>query len=139
MANLSRPVVYKTGELVKCKGYSKVGVVDHNTGMASGVNRPDMCWINFYEFDKPIPRPVEEVRRLTFTEFLWYRDPQTNGFKIGKNKAFPILFSLVFSLFVIVSSFGVDGWAKFVTMSIGLGIILINYLGVRKNWNGKWV
>jgi hypothetical protein len=130
--NLSRIAKFNPGELVKTEGYSKVGVVDHNSGV-------DSCWIKFYNFTNLVECAESKVRKITFKEFLWYTDPTTNGLKIGKNRAWPILFSLGMAIAMIFSSFTIEGNWKFGPLIIGWGIILLNYLGVRYNWTGRWV
>lgn len=132
MANLNRPIKFHIGELVKVNGYSKVGVVNQNSGVRS-------CWIKFYDMKSPIECDEDKVRKLTFGEFIWYRDPNTNNWKIGKNKAQSILLTLAMSFLFIIASFKVEGLLKLVPITISIGIIIINYLGVRNNWTGKWV
>ncbi len=131
MTNLKKPAKFNIGELVKVNGYSKVGVVSHNSGSKS--------WIKFYDIKSPVECDEDKVRKLTFGEFIWYKDPNTNNWKIGKNKAPSILFTLGLSILFIISSFKIEGPLKMVPIAISIGIIIINYLGVRNNWTGKWV
>jgi hypothetical protein len=83
--NLSRIPKFNVGTLVKCKcdDYSKVGVVDGNTGA-------DRCWVKFAP-GEVAECPESDVRALTFGEFAWYRDPSTGWPKVGKNKALSVL------------------------------------------------
>ncbi len=123
---------FNPGELVKVEGYSEVGIVDHNSGI-------DSCWIKFYRMKSPVECSERKVRKITFKEFLWYQDPTTNNWKIGKNQALPILGSLGMALAIIISAFFVEGWGKIGGLLIGCGIILLNYLGARYIWTKRWV
>jgi hypothetical protein len=131
--NLSRIPKFNVGTLVKCKcdDYSKVGVVDGNTGA-------DRCWVKFAP-GEVAECPESDVRALTFGEFAWYRDPSTGWPKVGKNKALSVLLSLVMAILFIATAFTVEGPWKLAPMLIGAGIIAINYIGLRYNYIGRWV
>lgn len=110
---------------------SKVGVVHMNTGVES-------CWVKFPN-QEPIPIPENNLRKITFKEFALYIDPNTGGLKIGRNKAFPVLLSLVMSVVFIISSMSVEGPWKLAPIGISVGIFVVNYLGLRYNFTKRWV
>lgn len=132
--NLSRSVKFQAGTLVKCKcdNFTKVGIVDHNSGA-------DICWIRFYGSSKLVGCPESDVRGLTFKEFAWFRHPITGKRRIGKNSDLPVLYSLVLAFLIILTSFGVEGWLKLGPITIGALIIVVNYLGLRYNYIKRWV
>lgn len=113
------------------KELSKVGVVHMNTGV-------DSCWVKFPN-QEPVPISENSLRKITFKEFSLYIDPNTGGLKIGRNRAFPILISLVMAIVFISSSINIEGPWKLAPISISLGIILVNYLGLRYNYTKRWV
>ncbi len=147
--NLSRIPLFKTGEFVKIKtddkpkmgffkslldyfkNLSKVGVVHMNTGV-------DSCWVKFPN-QEPIPIPENNLRKITFGEFALYKDPNTGGLKIGRNKALPIVFSLIMAIVFIISSMSVEGPWKLAPIGISVGIFVVNYLGLRYNFTKRWV
>lgn len=122
----------KVGTLVKHKLFDQVGSVHHYDQARS------KYWIKF-PWVEPRPYDASLIRKVTFAEFVWYRDPNTNRWKIGKNGAVPILFSLVMACVSIVSSFSVDGPWAIAPIAIGIGVILVNYIGLRKNYTGDWI
>jgi hypothetical protein len=131
--NLSRIPKFNVGTLVKCNcdDYSKVGVVDGNTGV-------DSCWVKFAP-GKVVECSESKVRTLTFGEFAWYHDPNTGWLKIGKNKAVIVLLSIAMALLFIITASTIEGPWKIAPILIGSGIIVINYLGLRYNYTGRWV
>ncbi len=132
--DLSRPVKFGVGKLVKCScnGYSKVGVVDGNSGT-------ETCWIKFHGNRSPVGCPESEVRDITFKEFAWYRDPNTGRMKVGRNSAFAVLLSVTMALVFMTTSVTVEGPWKLAPILIGAGIIALNYIGLRYNYTRRWV
>ena len=132
--NQSRLVKFDAGELVKCScnNYSKVGVVYGNS--ATGT-----CLIKFDRNSNPVECPESEVRGLTFKEFAWYRDPRTGKMKIGKSDAIIVLLSILMASIFIGVSVTVEGPWKLAPILIGVGIIVVNYIGLRYNYTRHWV
>lgn len=128
--NNSRPVLYPPGTLVKLRGNRRAGsvfVVDHNSGA-------DTCHLKQEGYE--VAYPEKAVRRLTFGEFLWYKDPTTGGMKIGKNRAVPILLWLGIMLASSAASIvGVEGglrwaWPVITVLSIA-GVLAATYANFR--------
>lgn len=122
---------YWTSLIDSFKELSKVGVVHMNTGVES-------CWVKFPN-QESIPIPENNLRKITFKEFVLYIDPNTGGLKIGRNKALPIVFSLIMAIVFIISSMSVEGPWKLAPIGISVGIFVVNYLGLRYNFTKRWV
>ena len=130
--NLSRPIKFGVGTLVKHSSSDLVGVVTDNS-------REDSCWIKFLPRTEARPYPESEVRGLTFKEFAWYRDPNTGRMKVGRNGAFAVIMSVAMALVFMVTSVTVEGPWKLAPILIGAGIITLNYVGLRYTYTRRWV
>ena len=131
--NNSRPVKFQPGTLVKFvfKGARRTYVVDHNSDA-------DSCWIWNRTYARPYAAPEADLRRLTFAEFLWYRDPMTGALKIGFNRAIPLLLAVAILVAGSIASFvGVeDGWRWFcpaLLVTVITGTLVATY----RNYTGK--
>ena len=131
--NSSRPVKFPPGTLVKMKdGLTPryVLVVDHNSGV-------DSCWVEHRSFDIPKIAHEDNLRTLTFGEFLWYSDPMTGHRKIGKNRALPLLLWAAIMLACSIASLTLLGFWKWfwpiVTVLTFGGILMATWM----NYKGK--
>lgn len=99
---------------------------------------PTVITVTVPEKGKP-----SRFRKLTFGEFLWYRDPNTKGRKIGKNRAWPLLLANGVAIYGMVSiagallSEGPDPWL-FLVLGVCLGVPAITLLGTYFNYTGRW-
>jgi hypothetical protein len=124
---------FEIGELVKHKWFPEIASVE-DYDEKSGIYR-----IKFPTDQKPMVVPETLIRPITFFEFMWYRDPRTKKTKIGKNRAFPVLFSLSGAFISILLSFTVDGPWALLPFLLGVSIITAHYIGLRYNYTGRWV
>jgi len=131
--NNSRPVKFPPGTLVKFvfKGARRTYVVDHNSDA-------DSCWIWNRTYAHPYAAPEADLRRLTFAEFLWYRDPMTGALKIGFNRAVPLLLAVAILVTGSIASFvGVeDGW-KWFCPALLVTVITGTLVATYRNYTGK--
>lgn len=81
------------------------------------------------------------LRRPTFMEFMWYRDPVTRKRKIGANPAAPLLYAnaVVIACLWVLLAYGAPspGWEAFaITLLIAVPVatVLFSYANYRNQW-----
>ena len=77
MTDQSRLAKFHTGDLVMYGGF--VYILDHNSGKED-------CHIKRFEVLFPVPERF--LRKLTFAEFAWFRNPVTGHMNCGKTRGF---------------------------------------------------
>ena len=75
MTDQSRLAKFHTGDLVMYGGF--VYILDHNSGKED-------CHIKRFEVLFPVPERF--LRKLTFAEFAWFRNPVTGHMNCGKTR-----------------------------------------------------
>ena len=135
--NLSRIPRLPERTLVKAPGYKQVGILESNIDPAKKGD-PPLVEVKF-PGGKLVRFKEDEIRTLTFREFLWYRDPNTGWPKIGKNGAIPLLIANIAALGFIIGSFTIEGPEKIIPIVISVGVIAVTYFGTKMNYLGKWV
>jgi len=126
--------MYKTGTLVEHTLSGTVGVVTNTKQDSSKI-----CWVKFGYYNEPKPFPAENIQPISFRNFAWYQDPSTGRYKIGKNGAIPVILSCLMGLLSIGLSFTVDGVWMLLPAILGTAVVVVNYLGLRYNYTGRWV
>lgn len=139
-------------DLVKVIGREDLGVCQVQS---EGHTHTDGIWYNYvltcgktkekHEFQVLTPerKYANNFRRITFMEFLFYRDPNTKGRKIGKNRAWPLLVANGVAIYGMVSiagallSEGPDPWL-FLVLGVCLGVPAITLIGTYFNYTGRW-
>lgn len=131
MENLSRPVAFHVGEYVKVPGSKKMGIVISNSGA-------DTCWVRLDSGRAPQPFSEWQLRRPTFKEFLWYRNPETGGMMIGKNGAGKVFFAEAVSLAVIIAAIvELEPIEATILCAIALLPTIITYFETKAQFEGK--
>jgi hypothetical protein len=128
MTDQSRLAKFHTGDLVMYGGF--VYILDHNSGK-------DDCHIKRFEILFPVPERF--LRKLTFAEFAWFRNPVTGHMNCGKTRGFMAITIHIAALIVFFAGFTVDGPWKIAPFAIGAGVLAIFWIGTRANFTGKWV
>lgn len=82
----------------------------------------------------------EVLRRPTFWEFLWFRNPNTGGWMFGKTRGWMAILIHVFgSIVIYCSTTVVQAWWNVLVAFIGIAPIAAVWIGVKRNLTKKWV
>lgn len=125
--------------MVKIEGYKYTGVVTYDDKGAPQWNDEKM---EYWYYDMGyIQGPVNGphgFRKPTFWEFIWYKDPDTRGLKIGANRAWPLLFANAIGVAgIIANGIPTDFWTGLVT-TVCSGITVGTILGTLSNYRKQW-
>ena len=141
--NLSYRNRYNAGDLVWHKEVCVVHRTRYDTEGAGGVPfLPEFMLYELIHDGGKVKGWVKEgdLRPPTWEEFKWYKDPQTGGWKIGKNRAWPLIVAVYIGFMFLGYSVGsllAGGTAWFVPLGLlGAAIPTITYIGTRRNWKG---
>lgn len=82
----------------------------------------------------------EVLRRPTFREFIWFRNPNTGAWMFGKTRGWMAILIHLFALIIFSCGFTIEefGWQLF-THVFGLAIIGLMWLGTWMNYTKRWV
>jgi len=83
--------------------------------------------------------PEEELRDLTFKEFLWYKHPQHGGRMIGRNSWLALGLAFALAMAFIVCGFWVEGWLKMAPIGIGIAIPSVTIWQTLRQYKKKQV
>lgn len=131
---------FDTGDLVVTPG-GDIGIVEPSSQFRA--TYPHMHYvIKCWAFGRTVLSHEwgEVLRRPTFREFIWFRNPNTGGWMFGKTRGWMAGIIHLFSLIIFSCGFTIEefGWQLF-THAFGLSIIALMWYGTWANYTKKWV
>lgn len=129
----------KSGRLVWSEAHRKMAKVDKVEYSGPYPHDPDQVFYTLWMDGVRHGHYGEQgLRKPTFGEFLWYKDPETRGLKIGANRAWPLLFANAIGVAgIIANGIPTDFWTALVT-AVCFGITVGTILGTLSNYRTQW-
>lgn len=136
---------FDTGDLVVTPG-GDIGIVEPSSQYRANIGHVVSVEMHYVVKCWALGRTAlsnvygEVLRRPTFREFIWFRNPNTGAWMFGKTRGWMAILIHLFALIIFSCGFTIEefGWQLF-THAFGLAIIGLMWLGSWMNYTKRWV